>query len=52
MKRIFLLIALLLVNFSIGCWTSQAQCLEKKTVSLELAKKIAAVCEADAIKNK
>ena len=52
MKKHFLLLIFLFTG-SLTCYSNaEAQCLEKKSVSLELAKKISAACELEAIKNK
>jgi uncharacterized protein GlcG (DUF336 family) len=52
MKRIFFIAGLTLLTLIWSSGNVKCQYLEKKTVSLELAKKIAATCEAEAVKNK
>lgn len=52
MRKIFIITCLALLIAICSTGNSNCQFLDKKTVSLELAKKIAAACEAEAVKNK
>ena len=45
------LVATIVISFAVLCATASAQVLEKKTLSLAAAKKIAAAAEAEAAKN-